>query len=118
MKKEYRSIIIDTDNKTFEVLDGTVGSYSISDIKKCSVLNEDAKARGNSKPFEHQVLGGVTFLSMAGEPSLYVGLKITMKDDQVIAVYVSEKKTQFNTDLYQKNKKEAEMLKQELEKLM
>lgn len=113
---KFDSVMFDKDTKKFIVYNGTEGEYDYRDIVKCSILNEEAKFRGKGEPFQHQVLGGVTFVSMLGEPSLYVGLKLTMKDDRVIAIYVSKEKTQVNTDLYHKDHEEAEAIKSFIDK--
>lgn len=108
---KFESVVFDKEQKTFTIHDGTEDTYDYREIVRCSILNEDAKFRGKGKPFEHQVLGGVTFVSMLGEPSLYVGLKVVMKDESILAIYVSQTKTQVNTDLYHKDRKEAERIK-------
>jgi hypothetical protein len=62
--KEYRSVVFDLDNKRFEIKDGIVGIYPFGDVKKCSILNEEAKYRGKTEPFFHQVLGGTAFFTI------------------------------------------------------
>lgn len=114
----FESVSFDKQTKQFTIYNGTTGVYDYREIVKCSVLNEDAKFRGKSEPFQHQVLGGVTFVSMLGEPSLYVGLKITMKDGKVLAIYVSEEKTQVNTDLYHKDHDKADSIKRFIDKVI
>ena len=84
MKKEFQSVVFDDENKKLSILIGS------------------------------SVLGGVTFMSIAAEPSLYVGIKLTLKDHSVRAIYVSDIKTQFNTSIYQKDREEAE----EIQKLI
>ena len=69
MKKAFRSVVFD--QKSFEIKDGTTGMYQISDVKKVSVLNEETKFKGKTDPFLHQVLGGVTFLTI-GDNKCYV----------------------------------------------
>ena len=44
-------------SSTFE-MDGK--QFSLNDIQKVTILNEDAKYKGKTKPFSHQVLSGVT----------------------------------------------------------
>lgn len=112
MKKEFQSVVFDDENKKLSILIGTCGDVAYSDIEKASIVNEDAKFKGNSAPFAHQVLGGVTFMSIAAEPSLYVGIKLTLKDHSVRAIYISDIKTQFNTSIYQKDKEEADKILQ------
>lgn len=114
MKKEFQSVVFDDESKKLSIIIGSSGEVAYTDIEKVSVANEDAKFKGKSTPFTHQVLGGVTFMSIAAEPSLYVGIKLTLKDHSVRAIYVSDIKTQFNTSIYQKDREEAE----EIQKLI
>ena len=44
---------------SFEIEGAT---YPLNAIKKVTILNEDAKYKGKTKPFTHQVLSGVTML--------------------------------------------------------
>lgn len=115
---KYDSIEFNKSDKTFTILNGSTGTYSYTEIVKCSVLNEDSKFRGKTDPFEHQVLGGTAFLSMLGEPSLYVGLKLTMRDNTVLGVYISKEKTFVNSDVYNKDREEAESIKLFIEKII
>lgn len=50
------------------------------------------------------------------EPQFYVGLKIILKDETIKAVFISNRKTIFNTDIYNEDKKEAEEIKKMLDK--
>lgn len=115
---KYDSIEFNKSDKTFTILNGSTGTYLYTEIVKCSVLNEDSKFRGKTDPFEHQVLGGTAFLSMLGEPSLYVGLKLTMRDNTVLGVYISKEKTFVNSDVYNKDREEAESIKLFIEKII
>ena len=115
-EKRFNCMEFDDDNNRINILIGDTGFIDYDTISKVSVLNEDAKFRGKSKPFSHQVLGGTTFLSAAFEPSFFVGLKITLKDDSVKAVYISDRETGLNTDIYHEDKKEAEKIKKILDK--
>lgn len=112
----FDSIIFDKEHKTFTILNGTEGTYSYSDIDRCSVQCEDSKYRGKTTPFKHVVLSGVTMVILTFEPSIYVGVKITMKDGDILGVYVSKEKTRMNTDLYHKDKEEADKIKRLLDK--
>lgn len=114
--KKFNCVDFDDDNKRINILIGDKGFVDYKDIIKVSVLNEEAKFRGKSKPFAHQVLGGTTFLSGALEPRFYVGLKIVLKDESVKAIYVSDIKTGFNTDIYKKDKETANRIKKILDK--
>ena len=112
MKKAFRSVVFD--QKSFEIKDGTTGMYQFSDVKKVSVLNEETKFKGKTDPFLHQVLGGVTFLTI-GDNKCYVGLKIKLNNDQVLAIYVSQKAVSYNTDQFKKDQKEAYQIKEVFE---
>ena len=91
--------------------------FSLNDIQKVTILNEDAKYKGKTKPFSHQVLSGVTMLMpIAGNPVLYVGLRIGMKDGSTQYVYVSKKPVQINSDAYYADRKAAERLMEKLTK--
>lgn len=90
--------------------------YPLDKIRKVSILNEDAKYKGKTKPFSHQVLSGVTMLMpIAANPTLYVGLRIVLDDDSMHHVYISEKPVQINSDAYFADRKEAECLSDLLE---
>ncbi len=110
MQKEYRSVVFDSENKKYEIKDGTIGIYPFGDVKKCSILNEEAKYRGKTKPFFHQILGGTAFFTIMGEPSFYVGLRIITKSNETLAIYVSTKSVYFNTDAYFADRAEAEKI--------
>lgn len=97
-------------------LEGT--EHKLADISHIRIMNEDAKYKGKSRPFSHQVLGGVTMVIPIGnEPSFYVGLRLEMKDGTDLPVYVSEKPVRNNTDGHLADKKQAEALKARLEAL-
>ena len=42
METEYNSIKFDFENKTFQILNGTKGTFSLNHIERCAVLNEKA----------------------------------------------------------------------------
>lgn len=87
-----------------------------SDILKCSIQNEDANFKGKTKPFTHTILGGTTFMAGAIEPMMYVGIKVTLKDDIVLPIYVSKEKVLFNSDKYLSDEKEVETILREIKK--
>lgn len=116
MTKEFENIVIDPKERKFKIIDGTTGEYSLDDIDTISILNEQASFKGKGEPFLHQVLGGITFSSGAMEPQLYVGLKIKMKDGNKLALYVSKKPVNFNSDIYHHDVKEAQNIKSLLNK--
>ena len=115
-KTMNRYVEFDDNNSELHILNGTESTIKYEDIEKVSVLNEDASFKGKGTPFVHQVLGGTTFYSMFGEPGLYVGLKITLKDGSIKAIYVSEKKCYVNTDMYKKDREIAQKIKNKIDK--
>ncbi|NBK96750.1 MAG: hypothetical protein EOM50_01795 [Erysipelotrichia bacterium] len=115
---KFDNITFNLEKNTFKILGDINQEYSINDIKKCSVLNEDSKFRGKTTPFLHQVLGGTTFVSMLGEPLVYVGVKITMKDESVLGVYVSKEKVVINSNMYLADREEAKRIKEFIDKLL
>lgn len=50
MIKEFSSIKIDFSNNAFQILNGTEGKYSLSEIERCVVLNEKLVKKGNKLP--------------------------------------------------------------------
>ncbi len=99
MIKVYDCVEIDLDKNVYNIKNGSIGTYSIDDIKTAKVLNEQASFKGKSKPFLHQYLGGTSFFAPV-EPRLYVGIKIVTKNDDVLAIYVSKNPVIYNSDLF------------------
>lgn len=116
----FDSIIFDTKDKVFIILDGSKGTYSYKNIKKCEILNEKARFRGKEKPFTHQVVTGVDWMIAANfmEQPFYVGLRITMKDDTQLVVYISKNPTRTQTDQHIKAFQEAEKIKHLIDRII
>lgn len=113
---QYKCIEFDDNSKELRIVIGTQGIIPYNEIEKVSILNEDAKFRGKSVPFSHQVLGGTTFYTFFGEPGLYVGLKIVLKDKTIKAAYISDRVTGINTDIYREDVEEAQEIKKMIDK--
>ena len=79
----------DEENR-LEIMGGASCLYE--EIQKCSIQNEDANFKGKTKPFTHTILGGPTFMAGAVEPMMYVGIKVVLKDNSVLPIYVSKEK--------------------------
>lgn len=114
----FDSVIFDKEDKTMTILNGTEGTYSYKEIKKCDILNEKAKYHKKSEPFSVTVPNGPLPLGMISEPSLYVGLKLVMNDDRVLAIYTSNKATNINTDAHIKDREEAKEIKVFIDKVI
>lgn len=114
----FDSVIFDKDDKVMTILNGSKGTYSYKDIKKCSILNEKAKYHKKSEPFSVTVPNGPLPVGMISEPSLYVGLKLVMNDDHVLAIYTSKEATNINTDVHIKDREEAKEIKAFIDKVI
>lgn len=102
------------EEKRLEVNGGASCLYN--DIQKLSIQNEDANFKGKTKPFTHTILGGATFMAGVVEPMMYVGIKVVLKDNSILPIYVSKEKVLFNSDKYLNDVKEANAILKELEK--
>ena len=100
----------DDSRKQFEILTGTQGKYSYDDVIRVSVLNEKAKYKGKGIPFTAVLPGGPLPSGLLQDPYLYVGVKIVLKNDTVLAIYVSKKRTMVNTDQYIQDRKIAKKI--------
>ena len=96
--------------KLFEIITGTQGKYFYDDVIRVSVLNEKAKYKGKGVPFTAVLPGGPLSSGLLQDPYLYVGVKIVLKDETVLAIYVSKEKTMVNTDQYIQDRKVAKKI--------
>ena len=97
----------DEENR-LEIIGGASCLYE--EIQKCSIQNEDATFKGKTTPFTHTILGGATFMAGAVEPMMYVGIKVVLKDNSVLPIYISKEKVLFNSDKYLSDLKVAESI--------
>ena len=102
----------DDSRKQFEILIGTQGKYSYDDVIRVSVLNEKAKYKGKGIPFTAVLPGGPLPSGLLQDPYLYVGVKIVLKNETVLAIYVSKEKTMVNTDQYIQDRKIAKKIEE------
>lgn len=111
-EKENMTITMKAKDDVF-YLDGQ--PYSIADVWKVDVLFEDAKWKGKTAPFVHQIAGGGTSTTAYAlfEPKGYVGLRIQW-NDQILADYVSENPVYHNTDAYRKDCEKARDIQRKL----
>lgn len=100
----------DDSSKQFEIVTGTQGKYSYDDVTRVSVLNEKAKYKGKGIPFTAVLPGGPLPSGLLQNPYLYVGVKIVLKNETVLAIYVSKEKTMVNTDQYIQDRKIAKKI--------
>ena len=105
-------IKFDDSRKQFEIITGTQGKYSYDDVTRVSVLNEKAKYKGKDVPFTAVLPGGPLPSGLLQDPYLYVGVKIVLKDETVLAIYVSKEKTMVNTDQYIQDRKIAKKIEE------
>lgn len=111
-------VLFDYDNRIMKVLNGSCGEYSFDDIKECVILNERAKYHGKKEPFYVTVSTSPLPVGLFTERSFYVGLKITLKNDKIIAIYTSKTATRANTDLHLNDTKVAKLIKKEIDEII
>lgn len=112
---EYNSVKFDFKENTFQILHGTEGTFSINDIERCVVLNEKASKKGTQEPFLALMPDKGLPTGILSTPYLFVGIKITMKNGDKLAAYISKEKTQVGTKQYEKDREEAKEIAQLLE---
>lgn len=100
-------IRFDDINKQFTIPSGT---YSYSDVVRVSVLNE--KAKGKGIPFTAILPSGPLPFGILQDPYLFVGVKVVLKDETFLAIYVSKEKMMVDTNQYIKNRMDAEKIKE------
>ena len=94
-------------NKQFTIESGT---YSYCDVARVSVLNEKAKYKGKGVPFTAILPSGPLPAGILQDPYLFVGVKVVLKDETILAICVSKEKVLFNSDMYLSDLKEAESI--------
>lgn len=113
MNNEFRfdSVIINNVDHSFQIINGTKGTFYLNDIKKCEILNEKATKKNKIKPFSALMPGKGLPTGILSTPYLFVGIKIMLKNEKVLAIYISKEKTQVGTDQYEKDRNEAKKIK-------
>ena len=96
-------------NKQFTIESST---YSYCDVARVSVLNEKAKYKGKGVLFTAILPSGPLPAGILQDPYLFVGVKVVLKDETVLAIYISKEKTMVNTDQYIQDRKVAEKIKE------
>ena len=102
-------IRFDDFNKQFAIESGT---YSYCDVARVSVLNEKAKYKGKGVTFTAILPSGPLPSGILQDPYLFVGVKVVLKDETILAIYVSKEKTMVNTNQYIQDRKVAEKIKE------
>lgn len=115
-KKKFNCVDFDDDNKRINILNGDKGFVDYKDIAKVTVLNEKAKYHGKKPHFTALLPHGPLPPGLFVNPHLYVALKVKLKNEDILAIYVSETETMQNTDQYLENRKEAEEIKKLIDK--
>ncbi len=114
----FPEVTFDDDNQTMTILNGTEGTYDYKDIKECVIANESAKHRGKEKPFAVTVVTSPLPVGLFTERAFYVGLKITLMDGTVLAIYTSKTATRNNTDLHKADTQAAQKIKKVLDRII
>lgn len=114
----FKHVKFDTETKKFNITKGNVGEYSYPEIMKASVVNEDANYTGKTDPFTHLVLADTLQPATLLPRSVYVGVKVVMKDGRKIYCYVSEEAHQINSLPFYDDVKEAKAIKEFVDKIV
>lgn len=124
MNEATKSVIVfpevefDDHNQTMTIINGTAGTYPYKDIKECIIANESAKHHGKSEPFAVTVATSPLPVGLFTERAFYVGLKITLADDTVVAIYTSKTATRNNTDLHKSDTQAAKKIKKVIDRII
>lgn len=102
----FECVDINNESNKYDIKQGTLGSFLIDQIKKINIAYEQANFKGKTKPFLHQYIGGASFFT-AMEPKIYVGLKIITKQDETLAIYISNTPVLYHSDSFFKDEKLA-----------
>lgn len=103
----FDCVVFDPVNRTFEILDGTKGTYAFEEIERFAILNENARYRGKQQPFTALLPAAGLPAGIFSYPYMYVGLKVVLKDNTILGIYVSKEKTMLNTDQYVEDRRIA-----------
>lgn len=115
-EKKFNCMEFDDDNKRINILNGDKGYVNYKDIAKTTILNEKAKYHGKKPHFTAIVAPGPLPPGLFVNPYLYVAIKVKLKNENILAIYVSENKTVQNTDQYEEDREEAKKIKQMIDK--
>lgn len=96
-------------NKQFTIPSDT---YSYNDVVRFCVLNEKAKYKGKGVPFTAILPSGPLPFGILQNPYLFVGVKVVLKDETILALYVSKEKMMVDTNQYIKDRMDAEKIKE------
>ena len=99
-------------NKQFTIPSDT---YSYSDVVRVSVLNEKAKYKEKGSIYGYTSFRTITIWDSTRSISICWS-KGCIKDETILAIYVSKEKTMFNTNQYIKDRKVAEKIKEVMKK--
>jgi hypothetical protein len=80
--------------------------------EEMGLIGFKAKYKGKGIPFTAVLPGGPLPSGLFQNPYLYVGVKIVLKDETVLAIYVSKEKTMVNTDQYIQDRKIAKKIEE------
>lgn len=107
-------------NKEFDFKEGqtvTFWAYGLGRVESKGLFGKErsciafkAKYKGKGIPFTAVLPGGPLPSGLFQNPYLYVGVKIVLKNETVLAIYVSKEKTMVNTDQYIQDRKIAKKI--------
>lgn len=110
--REFRNCRFNLDTKELTIENGSCGTYLYTNIRKCDVLNEEARFKGKTEPFLHQVLATTLQTGSMHISQVYVGLKLVLKNGEKLYIYVTDKPTQPNSLQFYDDRRKAEEIKE------
>lgn len=109
MKKNFKNIQFNLEEKTFTINKGTVGTYSYLDIINCKVLNENAKdVKLNEEASTITKVAKGLASNIGNFPTdIFVEVQLEMKDKTILKVILSDQELSINTLDFHKDRQEA-----------
>lgn len=108
--KEFSNLTFDLNDKTFVIHEGSVGVYDYRQIKKCAIVYEDAKFTDKTEMFQHLVIINTEIFRPVYMRHVCTGIKFTMKNNEILYVYLSKQKLSQWDTRFDKERKEAESI--------
>lgn len=115
---KFENMEFDKESKTFTVLKGSKGTYDYTEIAECEILNENAKYTGKEEPFTHHIYASPLQIDTIFPKNVFVGIKIVMKNNDKVYVYISNEKVQTNSLTFYKDRENAVKIKELIKKII
>ena len=108
--KVFKNIKFDLDSKEFLIEKGNVGTYDYREIVSAEIVYEKGKTQNMDNPFQQCFRERDLQLRTGSSGFVLVGIKINLKDEKSVFVYISEKGNQWQSlDFYDDVRKAQEI---------